>query len=214
MITIVDYGLGNLGSIVNMLRKLGIKCCLTGDPDKVAAAEKLILPGVGAFDNGMENLQRLGLIEILNARVLHDKVPVLGICLGAQLMTRRSEEGQLPGLGWVAADTIRFCSRQAMPDLKVPHMGWTDLSVPGETPLLEKNDEQRFYFVHSYHFLCDRAQDVIAVAHYGYGFTAAFCRGNIFGVQFHPEKSHRFGMALFKRFAALSVPAVELPSAA
>lgn len=214
MITVVDYGLGNLGSILNMLRKLGLKCHLTGDPAEVAVAEKLILPGVGAFDNGVENLQRLGLTGVLNTRVLRDRVPVLGICLGAQLMTRRSEEGRLPGLGWIAADTVRFHPRETAPALKIPHMGWTDLTVPRESPLLTRTTEQRFYFVHSYHFVCDRPQDIMAMARYGYEFTAAFSCDNVLGVQFHPEKSHRFGMNLFKRFAEVPVAPAALPSAA
>jgi imidazole glycerol-phosphate synthase subunit HisH len=207
MITVVDYGLGNLGSIVNMLRKLGLPCELTGDPVKVAVAAKLILPGVGAFDNGMENLLRLGLVGPLNARVLRDRVPVLGICLGAQLMTRASEEGRQPGLGWVAADTIRFCSRELVAGLKVPHMGWGDLILKKSSPLFTENSEQRFYFVHSYHFQCDRPEDALAAVVYGYEFTAAFSRDNIHGVQFHPEKSHSFGMELLRRFAALPSPA-------
>jgi glutamine amidotransferase len=203
MITIVDYGLGNLGSIVNMLRKVGVAAELTGDPNRISRAGKLILPGVGAFDNGMENLTRLGLLEPLNQRVRRDGVPVLGICLGAQLLTRRSEEGKLPGLGWIEADTIRFFSRQPAAGLKVPHMGWNDLIVKKDNPLLTAATEQRFYFVHSYHFKCDQAEDPLAGAVYGYEFTAAFSRGNVFGVQFHPEKSHKFGMELLRRFAAL-----------
>lgn len=203
MITIVDYGLGNLGSIVNMLRKVGAQAELTSDPARIAQAGKLILPGVGAFDNGMENLARLGLVEPLNERVRRDGVPVLGICLGAQLLTRRSEEGKLPGLGWIEADTIRFFSRQPAGGLKVPHMGWNDLIVKKDNPLLTGGTEQRFYFVHSYHFQCDHAEDALAAAVYGYEFTAAFSRGNVFGVQYHPEKSHKFGMELLRRFAAL-----------
>jgi len=203
MITIVDYGLGNLGSIANMLRKIGVVSESTSDPARIATAEKLILPGVGAFDNGMENLARLGLIEPLNQRVLRDKVPVLGICLGAQLLTRRSEEGKLPGLGWIEADTIRFFSRQPGAGLKVPHMGWNDLSLKKSSPLFADGSEQRFYFVHSFHFSCDQAEDPLAAATYGYEFTAAFSRGNVFGVQFHPEKSHKFGMEFLRRFAAL-----------
>ncbi len=203
MITIVDYGLGNLGSILNMLRKLGVPSELSGDPARIATATKLILPGVGAFDNGMENLARLGLVEPLNRRVRDEGVPILGICLGAQLMTRRSEEGRLPGLGWIEADTIRFFSRQPVAGMKVPHMGWNDLRVLKASPLFAPDTEQRFYFVHSYHFLCDDATDLLAAATYGYEFIAAFSRGNIHGVQFHPEKSHRFGMELLRRFAAL-----------
>ncbi len=203
MITIVDYGLGNLGSISNMLRKIGARCEISGDPVHIGKAQKLILPGVGAFDNGMENLTRLGLVAPLSRRVQQDKVPILGICLGAQLLTRRSEEGKLPGLGWIDADTILFFSRQPVAGLKVPHMGWNDLIVKKPSALFEEGSEQRFYFVHSYHFLCDKPEDPLAAANYGYEFTAAFNRGNVFGVQFHPEKSHRYGMELLRRFAAL-----------
>ncbi len=203
MITIVDYGLGNLGSILNMLRKVGVAAELTGEPERVAKAEKLILPGVGAFDNGMENLARLGLIDILNDRVCGQHIPILGICLGAQLLTRRSEEGHRSGLGWIEADTIRFFSRVAVQGFKVPHMGWSDLTTSKPSPLFVENTEQRFYFVHSYHFHCDRSEDTLATADYGYSFTAAFSRGNVYGVQFHPEKSHKFGMELLRRFAAL-----------
>lgn len=203
MITIVDYGLGNLGSIANMLRKIGVTSEVTNDPVRIATAKKLILPGVGAFDNGIENLEHLRLIEPLNRRVKEEGIPILGICLGAQLLTRGSEEGKRPGLGWIKADTIRFCSRQPMPGLKVPHMGWSELILKKSSPLFAAGTEQRFYFVHSFHFNCDTAEDPLAAAVYGYEFTAAFSRGNVFGVQFHPEKSHKFGMELLRRFAAL-----------
>jgi imidazole glycerol-phosphate synthase subunit HisH len=204
MISIVDYGLGNLGSIHNMLRKLGVAVQVTSDPTTVADAEKLILPGVGSFDNGMENLERLGLVPVLHRAVLERRVPVLGICLGAQLMTRSSEEGRKQGLGWIAADTIRFFSRSPELRLPVPHMGWRGVHAATACPLLlGLPSEPRFYFVHSYHFLCDEPRDVVLTTEYGYTFTAAFARDNIYGVQFHPEKSHKYGMGLLKRFAAL-----------
>lgn len=207
MITIVDYGLGNLGSIQNMLRKLGHQSELTSDPAHVAKAEALILPGVGAFDLGMRNLRELGLQEVLEKRVRAEGVPVLGICLGAQLMTRGSEEGSEPGLGWIAADTVRFAGPQ-MSDLPVPSMGWSPVRLGSPHTLFEAaGDDTRFYFVHSYHFRCDRAEDVIAWSSYGYEFAAAFAHANVMGVQFHPEKSHRFGMSLLDRFARQVVEA-------
>jgi glutamine amidotransferase len=200
MITIVDYGLGNLGSIQNMLRKLGHTSELTSDPVRVAEATAIVLPGVGAFDLGMRNLRELGLREALDHLALERKVPVLGICLGAQLMTRGSEEGEERGLGWVDADTVRF-SGPALGDLPIPSMGWS--TVRGGAPhfLFPSAETPRFYFVHSFHFRADAAADVIGWSTYGYEFAAAFARDHIVGVQFHPEKSHRFGMALFDRFA-------------
>lgn len=202
MITIVDYRLGNLGSIQNMLRRLGHECEITSEPARVAAATRLILPGVGAFDRGMESLDALGLREPLERRVREDGVPVLGICLGAQLMTRRSDEGQCRGLGWVEAETIRFFSREPH-DLPVPSMGWHDVTLPRPHWLFEgMHPDPRFYFVHAFHFVLDRPADVLATSHYGYEFAAAFAHANILGVQFHPEKSHKFGMRLLDRFAS------------
>lgn len=201
MIAIVDYGLGNLGSIANMLRRLGVDGSVTRDPGVIIEADQLILPGVGAFDNGMSNLRNLGLLDVLNARVLDAKVPVLGICLGAQLMTAGSEEGQEKGLGWIDADTVKFKTDATK---KIPHMGWSDVHPKKANPLVGLEEESRFYFVHSYHFACRHSDDILGTASYGYEFTAAFSRGNVFGVQFHPEKSHRFGMALLTRFAGLA----------
>ena len=207
MITVVDYGLGNLGSILNMLRKLGIPGELTSDPAKVGEAARLILPGVGAFDNGMENLERFGLLPALNRAVFERNVPILGICLGAQLLTRSSEEGRRSGLGWLAADTIRFSSRTTGPQRPVPHMGWNRVVSAKASPLTsDLPAEPRFYFVHSYHFLCEEPTDILLMAEYGYPFAAAFSRRNVFGVQFHPEKSHKFGMKLLANFAALPSP--------
>lgn len=207
MIAIVDYGLGNLGSIANMLQKIGVKATITANHDAIASATKLILPGVGAFDSGMENLRRLGLDTLLSERLQNGAVPTLGICLGAQLMTQSSEEGKRPGLGWIQAKTIRFCSRQPVANLKIPHMGWNDVAPQKPNPLFtDMFPNPRFYFVHSYHFLCEQPEDVLAVSNYGYDFACAFSRGHLFGVQFHPEKSHKFGMRLLQNFAAIPTP--------
>lgn len=201
MITIVDYGLGNLGSIQNMLRRVGVDSLITRDLGEITQAKKLILPGVGAFDAGMRNLQQFGLVEELNRKVREEKIPVLGICLGMQLMAQRSEEGALPGLGWVDATVRRFSPEGGR---KVPHMGWRAVVAQKNSGLvagLEAN--ARFYFVHSYFVDCRDRTDVLLTATYGDSFDAAFTTSNVMGVQFHPEKSHRFGMRLLENFAAL-----------
>lgn len=200
MITIVDYRMGNLGSISNMLKKLGVPSKITADPQDIAEASKLILPGVGAFDAGMDNLHRSGLLPVLNERVLGAGVPTLGICLGMQLMTRRSDEGHREGLGWIDAEALRF--RPADATLKVPHMGWNLVRPVRPSPLTDGlPDEPRFYFVHSYHVRCNAPEDVLLTTQYGEEFHSAFQHGNVMGVQFHPEKSHKFGMALLRNFA-------------
>lgn len=203
MIVILDYGMGNPGSILNMVRKAGGEALVSARHEDVRAASGLILPGVGAFDNGMEKLQSLGLIRVLEERVLLAKVPFLGICLGMQLMFQGSEEGMLPGLGWLRGHVRRFDFSTA-PDgrrLKIPHMGWNVARpVTHESLFSNLRDEARFYFVHSYHACCDDPQDVLATCRYGYDFTCAVQRGNLFGCQFHPEKSHRFGLALVSSF--------------
>lgn len=202
MITIVDFDIGNLGSIRNMLKKIGVASVVTTSPEEIERADKLILPGVGAFDAGMRNLHASGLVPLLNRKVLQDKTPVLGICLGMQLMTRGSEEGSLPGLGWVRADTRRF-TREGAPDLKIPHMGWNVVRPAKDSPLVaEAPPEPRFYFVHSYYVRCDDRADALLEARYGpHTIDAGFEAGHIRGVQFHPEKSHRFGMWMLKNFA-------------
>jgi len=202
MITIVDYGTGNLRSIANMLRHIGVDCVIAGDPGAIARAGKLILPGVGKYDFGMAALNERGLREVLNRRVLEDGVPVLGICLGAQLLTRGSEEGSLPGLGWIAADTRRFDpAATTQKGLRVPHMGWTDTAFRPESRLAQELEDPRFYYVHSYKIVADRAEDELAHADHGGRFAAGVERGNVLGVQFHPEKSHAFGMKLLENFA-------------
>jgi len=199
MITIVDYGIGNLNSVANMIRHVGGECRITGDRDEIAGAEKLLLPGVGAFDRGMEALRESGIAEALSFAVLERGVPTLGICLGMQLMTKRSEEGHLPGLGWLDAEVVKF-RFPADSGLKIPHMGWNTLSIRRDNPLILPEERQRFYFVHSYYVVCADESDVTATCDYGCDFVAAFARGNIFGAQFHPEKSHRFGMAVMRNF--------------
>ncbi len=202
MITIVDYGVGNLGSILNMLKKVGTKAETSSEPDILAKAKKLILPGVGAFDAGMRKLNEAGLVPLLNELVLKKKVPVIGLCLGMQLMTQKSEEGAEAGLGWIDAQTIRFKFSLQNAHLKVPHMGWNTLDIQLQHPLVSGlGSEARFYFVHSYHILCTDEADVVAYTDYGYPLAAVISKGNIMGAQFHPEKSHGFGMQLLKNFA-------------
>lgn len=202
LVVVLDYGMGNVGSILNMLKKIGTPARAASQPDDLQGATRLILPGVGSFDAAMENLEKSGLNNAIEERVMEAGVPILGICLGMQLLARSSEEGVRRGLGWIAADCIRFRFAAPSMSFKVPHMGWNTVNVlrPGVL-FSEDPGEQRFYFVHSYHVRCDHAEDVIAEAHHGVTFHAAVGHGHIFGVQFHPEKSHRFGLELLKRFA-------------
>lgn len=202
-LAIVDYGTGNLGSILNMLRKLGVQATLTSNPLEIQRAEKLILPGVGAFDNMMAGLSRLGVIEILNERVLQRKVPILGICLGMQVFTSGSEEGALPGLGWLRGFTRRFSYGPELKHLKIPHMGWNQARARKDSALFRGFAEiPRFYFVHSYYVACENQEDVLSMSDYGSEFTSAVERDNIFGVQFHPEKSHKFGLKVLNNFVS------------
>ena len=204
MIIIVDYKMGNLGSILNMLKKIGAPAMASSLPEDILQADKLILPGVGAFDNGMTNLKESGLLSVLNEKVLAKKTPILGICLGMQLLTRRSAEGRLEGLGWIEADTIRFRFGREESALKIPHMGWnTVMFKPGSVLSSELEDEARFYFVHSFHVVCDREENVAGKTFYGYEFSSAIQNGNIMGVQFHPEKSHKYGLRLLKNFVEM-----------
>ena len=205
MITIINYGAGNLASIQNMLRVLNVDCEITGDPQTISRAEKLILPGVGAFDHGMQRLHELNLIEVLNQKVLGEKTPILGICLGVQLFTKRSDEGTLPGLGWIDAETVRFNQSSLAENDRVPHMGWRDVEINQASKLAkELPTDSRFYFVHSYHLRCNSPEDVLFSARYGYSFPSGVEKENIYGVQFHPEKSHRFGKKLLSNYAALN----------
>jgi glutamine amidotransferase len=201
MITIVDYKVGNLGSIKNMLRKIGEQSIITSDPEEVKSANKIILPGVGAFDNGIKNLKNLDLWKILNQKVLEEKTPILGICLGAQIMTRGSEEGQEKGFGWVDADTVKFVLDKNS-KLKIPSMGWNFVEILKSSKLFDprRDVNPRFYFVHSYHFQFNSDIEVLTNSIYSYKFVSGFEKDNIVGVQFHPEKSHKYGMQLLKNF--------------
>jgi len=202
MISIINYGLGNLGSIANILKKAGVEARISSAASDLEQAEKLILPGVGAFDTGMKQLDELGLIPVLNKKVLEDKIPILGVCLGMQLLGKHSEEGQKEGLGWIDAESIRFRFENGNSQLKIPHMGWNMLTFPRPHPLFDGlYEENRFYFVHSFHVVCKQESSVLAETEYGFLFNSAVIHENIIGVQFHPEKSHKFGMRLLKNFA-------------
>ncbi len=203
-IAVVDYGVGNLGAIPNMLDRLGAHATITSDPAVLAEAERIILPGVGAFGAGMANLHSRGLIPVLEDRILGRSVPALGLCLGMQLLFEGSEEADAPGLGWLRGQVVRFKSTGAQREKPIPHMGWAELHVQQATPLLENlGDEPRFYFAHSYHPEPTDREDIVATATYRYPFAAVVSRDNIHGAQFHPEKSHRFGLELLKNFVQI-----------
>jgi glutamine amidotransferase len=200
-VVIVDYGVGNLESIRNMLKKAGYDSKVSSNPDEIAMADKLILPGVGAFDSCASKLKQSGLVDIIHERVFEDKVPILGICVGLQLLMRGSEEGSESGLGWIKGDVIRIRKDQLQSDQKIPHMGWSEVYPVKESALLDGLEDPRFYFVHSYHVAVDDPSDVLLTTNYGYNFASAVERDNIMGVQFHPEKSHRYGLQLLSNFA-------------
>ena len=204
MIAIIDYGIGNLLSVKNMLRKAGVTDALvTGDPEQVRLADRIILPGVGHFDYGMRKLRASPAFAEVNRKALEEKVPVLGICLGAQLLTNGSEEGVDPGLGWIDADTVRFQVDQLPERLPIPHMGWSETEVVRHPLFKGMYEEPRFYYVHSFYLKPRRAEDTLCMASYGHPFAAGIQRDNIMGVQFHPEKSHKFGLRLLENFSRL-----------
>jgi len=202
MIVILDYGMGNVGSILNMLKKIGADARISGDPEIINNADKIILPGVGAFDMGMTKLNEIGLVSVIREHTLVKKKPILGICLGMQMLGRSSEEGEKEGLALIPFDNVRFKFKDDI-ELKVPHMGWDRVIIEKkESPLLYGLDNnQRYYFVHSFHAVCDKTDNILMTCDYGYDFAAAVSNENIYGVQFHPEKSHKFGMALLDNFA-------------
>ncbi len=193
--------MGNLGSVLNMFKRIGVPAQIIDQPVQLVGATKILLPGVGAFDQAMKRINESGFREVLDQKALVERVPVLGICLGMQLLTRGSEEGVLTGLGWIAADTTRFPKQEG---LKVPHMGWNIVSPSTASPLTANlPEESKFYFVHSYSVHVDDESNSILKCVYGKSFDAAVQRDNIYGAQFHPEKSHRYGMQLLKNFAEL-----------
>ncbi|MCH7973582.1 MAG: imidazole glycerol phosphate synthase subunit HisH [Bacteroidetes bacterium] len=203
MLTIVDYGMGNLRSVYNKFRRIGVDCNISSDSKEIINADKIVLPGVGHFNRGMQNLKELGLIDILNQKVIAEKTPILGICLGTQLFAKHSEEGDCEGLGWIDAEVVKFKVSDKI-KFKVPHMGWNDVSIIN-TNKFDKviSSEDQFYFVHSYHLKCNNPSDVWMKTTYDYEFISAVHRNNIYGTQFHPEKSHDAGYELLKKFAEL-----------
>jgi glutamine amidotransferase len=200
MIVIIDYNLGNVNSIANMIKKIGYKCIITSNPHEISQADKIILPGVGAFDYGIQNLKKLNIYNIIIKKVIEEKTPILGICLGMQLLTDGSEEGIEKGFGFVKGYAKKF--QFSDNNLKVPHMGWNTVKITKKSKLfyVMENQENRFYFVHSYAVECFDEEDILTLTSYGYDFVSAFEKNNIIGVQFHPEKSHKFGMQLLKNF--------------
>ena len=202
MITIIDYGMGNLGSIANMIKKVGGQSLITLELNEIKKATKLLLPGVGSFDNAVKNLQDLSLIDIIRKKVIEDKTPILGICLGMQLLTHSSEEGKLKGFGFIDAEAKKFNFDTLDENFPAPHMGWNKTQLQKESKLYIDNDDinRRFYFVHSYAVTCNNEADILTTTHYGYDFVSSFEKDNIIGCQFHPEKSHKYGMKLLKNF--------------
>lgn len=197
-VSIVNYGAGNIASVVNMVKRLGYSCSVVTTAEEIKQAKKIIIPGVGAFDAGMSNLIKNNLVEALNYMALEKCVPTLGICLGAQLLGKSSDEGELKGLGWLDFKCVKFQSTQT---LKVPHMGWNFVKVENEC-LLTKNlpENSRYYFVHSFFMKMNNPAQALFTTQYGADFTSGVVKDNIYGLQFHPEKSHKFGMALLKNF--------------
>ena len=204
MIHIVDYGLGNIQAFLTVFKRLGVEAVRAQSAVDLEGASKLILPGVGAFDHAMALLDQSGMRPALQALVLNDKVPVLGICVGMQILATSSEEGALAGLGWVPGRVRSFRSKQRSAGLPLPHMGWNDVQPKSGSHIFSGLEaEARFYFLHSYFFECDDPAYVAATASYGVDFCCAVSAGNVHGVQFHPEKSHHFGAQLLKNFAEL-----------
>lgn len=204
MIHVVDYGLGNVQAFLTMFNRLGFEATRAKTATDLTGASKIILPGVGAFDHAIELLDQSGMRPTLETLVLQDKVPVLGICVGMQMLASSSDEGRLPGLGWIPGKVRSFRTNEQSASLPLPHMGWNDVQPkPGMALFVGLESDARFYFLHSYYFACERPSHVVAVTDYGFDFSCAVSAGNVFGVQFHPEKSHHFGTKLLKNFAEL-----------
>lgn len=202
-IVIIDYSMGNLRSVYNKFRRMGYISEISSDPDVIKKADKLILPGIGHFVIGMQNLKRKGLIDVLNDKVLSEKIPVFGICLGMQLFSEYSEEGDCEGLGWIKAKTVRFRINDKI-KYKIPHIGWNTVNIIKKAGIDDfLTDEDLFYFVHSYHIQCKDITDVWMTSRYESEFTSAIKKNNIIGTQFHPEKSHDAGFKLLKKFIEL-----------
>lgn len=204
MVHIIDYGMGNLGSIKNMLKRIGFDSKITSDTDEIANAKKLLLPGVGAFDAAMKRINESGIREVLDKKVVQEGTPILGICLGMQLLTNGSEEGKLRGLGWIPGKAIKFRQNTEGDKIRIPHMGWNLVKEVNANPLIESlPNESRFYFVHSFMVHVENEEDRIMQTNYGVDFDSVIAKNNVYGAQFHPEKSHKFGMNLLKNFMEL-----------
>ena len=201
MIGIIDYKMGNIGSIQNMFKRISVKSVISSKIEILNNCDKLILPGVGSFDQGMKNLKNHNFIRFLNDYVIKDKKPILGICLGMQLFADNSEEGDLSGLGWIKGNVKKFNLRKD--GLKVPHMGWNNIECKNSKLFLNLPSEKRFYFVHSFFFECKNKENIISTTDYGINFASSINKQNIWGTQFHPEKSHICGMNLLKNYAKL-----------
>ncbi len=203
MLIIIDYGMGNLHSVWKKLQKIGINTEISCKPEKISLASKIILPGVGHFSKAIQNLKEMHLYDALNEAVLVKKTPILGICLGLQLMAKHSEEGSIEGFGWFNADVVHFNIHDQLKH-KIPHMGWNNVNARKQSVLFDGIPEsQEFYFVHSYHIKSNKKEDVLATTDYEYNFVSALEKDNIFGVQFHPEKSHDVGERLLSNFLKL-----------
>ena len=204
MITIINYGSGNIRAIGNIYDKLHINYKIAGSPKEVEGAEKIFLPGVGAFDETISMLDKTGFREVLDKEILQNKVPVIGICVGMQILAESSEEGSLPGLGYIKGSVKKIDETLLNQKPKLPHLGWNSIEIVRENTLLKGIDEEfGFYFLHSYYFECENNSDILATTNYGKSFASAVNHENVYGFQFHPEKSHNNGVTLLKNFASL-----------
>ncbi len=202
MVTIIDYGVGNLTSVLNMFKRIGAEAEVSSDKKTIEKATKLLLPGVGAYDTCVAKLKQSGLMDLLQKKVIDEGTPVLGVCVGMQLLFQGSDEGSLQGLGWIEGRVVKFNDLVFEMGLKVPHMGWADVLQKKNSQLMkEMYPDPRFYFVHSFHAQPANSEDILLEADYGYTFMAAVQKNHIAGVQFHPEKSHKYGMKLLENFA-------------
>ena len=204
MIAIIDYGLGNVRAFANLYTKSNIPFVIAKDTSDLENAQKIILPGVGSFDYAMQLLEASGMQETLSDMVLNHNVPVLGVCVGMQMLANSSDEGDLSGLGWIPGQVKKFESSSVNEEINIPHMGWNNINPVITSGLMEGLDSNsRFYFLHSYYFNCENEDSLLATTHYGNEFACAVHRNNVYGVQFHPEKSHRWGAKILENFARL-----------
>ncbi len=201
MITIIDYGVGNIRAYINLYERININIRVAYNPTDIKKATKIILPGVGAFDYAMTRLNSSGMREIITELVFEKKIPIIGICVGMQMLADKSEEGELPGLGWIPGEVMQFDSSVLSPKRRLPHMGWNNISHDNDNLFNSIDLNNRFYFLHSYYFKCKNEENILATTDFGANFTSAIKKDNIYGVQFHPEKSHSNGVQLLKNFA-------------